>query len=222
MSLEQIGPLIGTCFCGWLAYLVFFQKSKASDEIRAKAEKGDVPSMLQMAKASESTKEKVLWFGRAADAGSALGMFYYADYLSVLPDRKEEAFGYYLKAAEQGIPEAMAEVAKGYDNGNGVLKNIASAVEWRERAAKKGHKESQVELAKALFKGDGRTYQPEEGLAWLYLAEHNQAPGATELVEEFEAMARSLPAPTPNNIILAAQNRAKELLAENPDAVSKR
>lgn len=205
-----------------LIYFQFFHESGSDEALRIKAEKGDVEAMLTMATKSDSTKDRVLWYKRAADAGSTLGMLKFADYVSALPDKHDVAFHYYLKAAQEGVAEAMAQVAEGYTNGNGVLKNIGSAAEWREKAAKKGHRLSQVELAKALFRGYGLPPQPAEGLAWLYLAEHNKAPEAALLVAEFESIAQTYPGSTPNQIILEAQNRAKELLAQNPSAVSGR
>jgi TPR repeat protein len=205
-----------------LIYFQFFHESGSDEALRIKAEKGDVEAMLTMATKSDSTKDRVLWYKRAADAGSTFGMLKFADYVSALPDKHDVAFHYYLKAAQEGVAEAMAQVAEGYTNGNGVLKNIGSAAEWREKAAKKGHRLSQVELAKALFRGYGLPPQPAEGLAWLYLAEHNKAPEAALLVAEFESIAQTYPGSTPNQIILEAQNRAKELLAQNPSAVSGR
>ena len=201
-----------------LFYFQFFHKSASDRNLLEMADRGDVESMLKLAKKADSTKDRVLWYKRAADEGSSYGMVMYADYVSSLPDKKELAFHYYLKAAKEGVPEAMAEVAEGYTYGNGVLKNIGSAAEWREKAAKKGHRASQVELAKALFRGLGLPPQPAEGLAWLYLAEHNEAQEAALLVAEFETIARSYPSTTPNQIILDAQNRARELLIENPSA----
>jgi TPR repeat protein len=205
-----------------LIYFQFFHESGSDEALRIKAEKGDVEAMLTMATKSDSTKDRVLWYKRAADAGSSFGMLKFADYVSALPDKHDVAFHYYLKAAQEGVAEAMAQVAEGYTHGNGVLKNIGSAAEWREKAAKKGHRLSQVELAKALFRGYGLPPQPAEGLAWLYLAEHNKAPEAALLVAEFESIAQTYPGSTPNQIILEAQNRAKELLAQNPSAVSGR
>jgi TPR repeat protein len=185
---------------------------------RPGAESGDVESMLALSRGVDSYTEKCLWLSRAADAGSVEAMMEYADLMS--DGRDELAFAYYLKAANAGVPRAMVEVAKRYSNGVGVLKNIGSSAEWREEAAKMGHRASQVELAKALFRGHGLPSEPAEGLAWLYLAEHNKALEAGLLVAEFESIARSYPSTTPNRIILDAQNRAKELLAEYPSALS--
>ena len=185
---------------------------------RPGAEAGDVESMLALSRGVNSYTEKCHWLCRAADAGSVEAMMEYAALMS--DGRDEVAFAYYLKAATAGVPRAMVEVAKRYSNGLGVLKNIGSSAEWREAAAKNGHRVSQVELAKALFRGHGLPPQPAEGLAWLYLAEHNKAFEAALLVAEFETIARSYPSTAPNQIILDAQNRAKELLAENPSALS--
>jgi TPR repeat protein len=218
MTTNGIVAFIAIMVCVCWVYYVFFYESKTDENVRRLAEAGDVRCILVMAKKAETTKERVKWYKRAADEGSSYGMVMYAEYVSMLPDKKDLAFYYYLKAANAGVPEAMAEVAEGYTNGNGVLKNIGTAAEWRERAAKKGHRVSQVELAKALFRGLGLPPQPAEGLAWLYLAEHNKAPGANLLVAEFESIARSYPSAAPNQIILDAQNRAKELLIENPSA----
>jgi len=222
MSVNLVVASIAIMACVCWVYYVFFYESEADVNVRQLAEAGDVRCILVMAKKAETAKERVKWYKRAADEGSSYGMVMYADHVSILPDKKELAFHYYLKAAKEGVPEAMAEVALGYTNGNGVLKNIGSAAEWREKAAKKGHRVSQVELAKALFRGYGLPPEPAEGLAWLYLAEHNKAPGAALLVAEFESIAQTYPGSTPNQIILEAQNRAKVLLAQNPSAVSGR
>lgn len=203
-------------------YYTFFHESPVDERLRRLAEGGDATAMVSMAKKAETTKDRVLWYKRAADAGSSYGMIQYADYVSSLPDLHDVAFNYYLLAANEGVPEAMAEVAEAYTYGNGVMKNIGSAAEWRERAAKKGHRKSQVELAKALFRGLGLPPQPAEGLAWLYLAEHNKAAEAAMLVAEFESIARSYASTTPNQLILEAQNRAKELVEENPSALDGR
>ncbi len=218
MTANGIITFIAILVCVVWVYFSFFYVSPKDENLRRLAEAGDVLSILKMAKTADTTTEKVKWYKRAADEGSSYGMVMYADYVSSLPDKKDLAFHYYLKAAREGVPEAMAEVAEGYTYGNGVLKNIGSAAEWREKAAKKGHRDSQVELAKALFRGHGLPPQPAEGLAWLYLAEHNKAREAALLVAEFETIARSYPSTTPNQIILDAQNRAKELLVENPSA----
>jgi TPR repeat protein len=143
-----------------LIYFQFFHESGSDEALRIKAEKGDVEAMLTMATKSDSTKDRVLWYKRAADAGSTFGMLKFADYVSALPDKHDVAFHYYLKAAQEGVAEAMAQVAEGYTNGNGVLKNIGSAAEWREKAAKKGHRLSQVELAKALFRNGANGVRP--------------------------------------------------------------
>lgn len=186
---------------------------------RPGAESGDVGSMLALSKGVGSYTEKCHWLCRAADAGSVEAMMEYADLMSNW--RSELAFVYYLKAAGAGVTRAMVEVAERYASGIGVLKNIGSSTEWREAAAKNGHRESQVELAKALFRGYGLPPRPAEGLAWLYLAEHNAAPEAAILISEFESIARAYPSTTPNQIILEAQNRARELLAESPSALNR-
>jgi TPR repeat protein len=220
-SADLVSLLIGAVVA-YFIYLVFFHKAPVDEMLRRSAEGGDVNAMITMAKNADGIKERMDWYRRAADAGSSMGMVMYADFVSALPDKRDVAFRYYLMAANDGVPEAMAEIAEGYANGHGVMKNIGSAVEWRERAAKKGHRASQVELAKALFRGHGLTPQPVEGLAWLYLAEHNKAVEAVVLVAEFESLARSYPSTAPNQIILDAQNRAKQLVAENPSALDGR
>lgn len=199
-------------------YFLFYHEGSAVRELRKRALGGDVSAMMSMARSAGSTYESVRWYKLAADAGSPHGMFLYADHVSSLPERKELAFRYYLAAAQLGLAEAMSEVANGYASGDGVLKNIGSAAEWRAKAAKAGHRASQIEFARMLFEGVGVDPQPAEGLAWLYLAEHNKAEGAADLIQEFEDIARKYPDAKPNQIILDAQNRVRELLAEFPDA----
>lgn len=220
-----MGEITTALFCAaglGLLYYFFIHESSSDEELQRLAERGGVTTMLAMAKNAQRTRDRVLWYKRAADAGSSYGMIKYADYLSALPDMRDVAFKYYLMAANDGVPEAMAEVAKAYISGDGVMKNTGSAAEWFGKAAKKGHRKSQVEFAEALFRGLGISPQPAEGLAWLYLAEHNKAAEAAALVEEFETIARSYASTTPNQIILEAQNRAKQLVEENPSALDGR
>jgi TPR repeat protein len=222
MTSADLVPLFCFAVVASIIYLMFYYEAPANANLRSLAEAGDVNAMIALAKRTAGIKERMVWYRLAADAGSTFGMVMYADYVSGLPDKHDVAFRYYLMAANEGVPEAMAEIAEGYANGHGVMKNIGSAAEWREKAAKKGHRASQVELAKALFSGHGLPPQPVEGLAWLYLAEHNKALEAIVLVAEFESVARSYPSTTPNQIILEAQNRAKQLVAENPSALDGR
>ena len=59
----------------------------------------------------------------------------------------EEAFSWYLRAAEAGSGEAQLHVAKAYRFGIGVSKDDELASSWYQRAAESGNEEAQEHVA---------------------------------------------------------------------------
>ena len=51
----------------------------------------------------------------------------------------EEAFKWFMKAANQGDIYAEYNLGICYENGNGVKRNVPEAVKWFTKAAEKGH-----------------------------------------------------------------------------------
>ena len=55
---------------------------------------------------------------------------------------KRKAFGWYERAAEQGLAEAQYNLGVCYEYGRGVEKDENKAFEWYEKAAEQGHVEA--------------------------------------------------------------------------------
>lgn len=73
-------------------------------------------------------------------------------------------------SAQAGDPEAMYYLAQIHAGGYGVEKNLTTALNYYEKAAKKGHVPSQKEYGTALAIGDGAEQNVNEGLKWLFIA----------------------------------------------------
>ena len=76
--------------------------------------------------------------------GSGLEAYYAEDY--------EEAVRCFTIAAEMGDADAQYELAERYNNGEGVEKDVNTAIDWYLKAAGQGHAEAQYELAEIARK----------------------------------------------------------------------
>lgn len=61
----------------------------------------------------------------------------------------EKAAEWYIKAAEQGMPEAQFNIAMFYKYGDGVNKDLAEWVKWLTKAAEQGDPKA-IEMLKVL------------------------------------------------------------------------
>ena len=95
-------------------------------------------------------------FGRgvAKDEAEALTWFRRA--------AKQDAYAYYaetaknyLKAVEDGDPEAQCDLAIAYRYGQGCAKNEVEAVKWFRKAAEQGNARAQVEIGRRYLYGLG-------------------------------------------------------------------
>jgi TPR repeat protein len=87
----------------------------------------------------------------------------------VEPDA-EKAFGWYLRAAENGDPRAQQEVARRYDEGEGVGPDVAEATRWYQAAAEQSHPAAQFALAKRYREGRGVAQSNVQSAMWLILS----------------------------------------------------
>lgn len=71
------------------------------------------------------------------------------------PGHDEEAFSWFMKAANQGHVCATFDVGLCYAMGTGVAANPSLAVAWFTKAAEKGHVEALVDLGMAYHEGMG-------------------------------------------------------------------
>ena len=67
--------------------------------------------------------------------------------------RKSPTFGYMLRAAEKGMPEAYIKIAQYYTTGGYVKKSKKKAFVWYERAAESGNLQAQEYVAECYEKG---------------------------------------------------------------------
>ena len=107
---------------------------------------------------------------QAADAGDPLAAFNYGQMLIRASPTGgfTEAFGYFEKAAESGVPDGQYALSQLYAHGQGVPE--ASDVEarrWLLAAAIKGHDTAQIELGIWLINGRGGPPDPLSGFRWL-------------------------------------------------------
>jgi TPR repeat protein len=102
-----------------------------------------------------------------ATSGDADAQLELANYYSAASKggkaRPAEAFRWYLKAAEQGIPEAQEAAGRMLLYGIGVPANTTAAMEWYRKAAEQGRAEAQGRLA--IFYHDGISLPQDFALA---------------------------------------------------------
>jgi uncharacterized protein len=77
----------------------------------------------------------------------------------------------YRSLAEQGRAAAQHELAKMYENGEGVVRNYAEALKWFRRAADQGHAGAQLYLGDMYFAGDGVPRDFVQADVWFRLSE---------------------------------------------------
>ncbi len=102
--------------------------------------------------ATNHEEEAVKWLEKAASEGNVDAQIELGDYL-YKPDGREDdkdcikAFQWYNKAANQNNDVAYMRVARAYENGNGVGKNLYKAFQYLQKAADAGIMEAVLSLA---------------------------------------------------------------------------
>jgi serine/threonine protein kinase len=91
--------------------------------------------------------------------------------------------------ADMGRPEAQYYLAGMYRNGQGILANNSSALNWMRKAAWQGHGDAQIALAKMYFEGVNGAKDYFLAYSWYLLAERN---GVNSHVSERVAAEREL------------------------------
>jgi len=125
--------LAGVAVAGIVAFAVVGDLSRNEPRIdvktlTARATKGDANAQLQLGNYHSAASKD----GRAKPA---------------------EAFRWYLKAAEQGVPEAQEAAGRMLLYGIGVPADTAAAMEWYRKAAEQGRAEAQGRLANFFHDG---------------------------------------------------------------------
>lgn len=84
-----------------------------------------------------------------------------------IPEDKEQAVVFLLKAAEGGMPAAQTEMGYLYAEGNGVAKNLTQAAQWYRKAALQGHARGMWAYGHALKDGYGTDRNYSQALFWM-------------------------------------------------------
>ncbi len=109
----------------------------------------------------------------ASSRGEADGAFERAVKLEAMgdkPDSLVEAARFYRIAADQGVATAMYNLARMFDKGRGVARNMAEAAAWYEKAANAGHTAAQASLGTLYEFGEGVPVNLAEALRLYRLA----------------------------------------------------
>ena len=95
---------------------------------------------------------------------------------------------WYAKAAERGSASAQSELARQYQQGLGVQKDLAKAADLYRRAAEQGQSAAQVSLGIMYEDGSGVKPDPAQAVQWYRKsAEQNNSLGQTRLGFMYEA-----------------------------------
>jgi len=94
---------------------------------------------------------------------------------------QEKPVSWYIKEAEKGCPAAQCELAKLYEQGEGIDVDVDKAVFWYLQSAKQGHVEAQFYLGCLYFSGD--TDDPDDYAKALYWMEEAAEQGCKDALD---------------------------------------
>jgi TPR repeat protein len=100
--------------------------------------------------------------------------------------KKSPTFGYMLRAAEKGVPDAQFRVAEYYATGRYIKKNKRNSFVWYERAAKNGYLHAQEFVAECYEKGRGTEKNDEKAYQWYKKAAERGSELGKIKAKEFE------------------------------------
>jgi septal ring-binding cell division protein DamX len=108
----------------------------------------------------------------AAEAQFQLAVLYDQPHAGIVADA-EEAFRWYLRAAEQGHRVAQFNTGNAYKHGRGTQQDDTLAITWWQRAADQGFSHAQYNLAIQFHQGLGVTEDRDRALLLFNLAARN-------------------------------------------------
>lgn len=108
--------------------------------------------------------EEFSWLADAGDprAQTVLGIMY--NYGESVTLDLQKAYGWYMKAAEQGYAPAQFNVGSMLIDGDGVIESREEGLLWLTRAAESGYERANDRLAE--LKGSEQVLNDEEPIAW--------------------------------------------------------
>ncbi|MCR9191982.1 MAG: sel1 repeat family protein [Gammaproteobacteria bacterium] len=165
---------------------------KAEDNYLLAAEQGVVKAMVSLGKLylrEQKTQDALLWLHKAerkqdADASYLLGLM---SERGMTQQPMTGAIEYYQEAAKQGQAKAMLALARIYQRGTGVSKNLQQAADYYSQLAQQDYPEAQYQLAKFCINGQISNCTAQEGKAWLAKSERNGCKEAAQLLRLYTA-----------------------------------
>ena len=119
-----------------------------------------------------NTVKGMLCVGKCLETGDGVGR------------DQSEAVKWYRMAAEQGLPDAVFELARCYRFGIGVRRNRTTALKWLHKAAERGHARAMVLLGKRCLDYDSGEYNSRKAVElFRKAAEQGEAWGMFHLGE---------------------------------------
>ncbi len=102
--------------------------------------------------ASQNTQIALYWYDRAAQAGSAAALFNMGRLLTQSSNSKDHTQGIakLRQAAEKGDVDSMMLLAKLYQEGNRIEKNLTLTLSYLDQARQAGHAEAEIRVLELL------------------------------------------------------------------------
>ena len=150
-----------------------------------------IGEMVLMGKtgAPRSDAAATTWFRKAAFQGYARAQVNLGAMIERLPNigAKEEAAGWYRRAAVQGFAPGQHHLARLYEAGEGMPRNIGLAVFWYTKAVSQHFAPSQFAIGLLRREGIGLSRNLLEARRWYQLAADQGLAEAREALEELQS-----------------------------------
>jgi hypothetical protein len=119
----------------------------------------------------KDSKKADYWLQKGANAGYARAQDNWSAHLIYDDSLKKKAEGikFLIKAAEQNLWSAQAQLGNLYRDGEEVLRDIKKSIYWYRRAAKNGHPSSMFNLAEMLIANQKDNDSYIEAYSWAII-----------------------------------------------------
>jgi len=147
--------------------------SELLSKAKLRAEAGSVKCQMLLAKAymdghgvTPDLDTAMVWLLKAAEQGNAEGYYEIGDIYYSVDNAKEEAFGWFSKAAELGYTKAHNQLSFMCMYGHGVEKDETESFNWSLKAAELGDRDAMYGLGGSFEYGVGVSVDINEAVTW--------------------------------------------------------
>ena len=134
--------------------------------------------LLGAAKNPTERERGLSYIRKAAQGGLADAELTLGTVLEYEGGKDVQAFGHFMKAAEDGLPAAQMKVGIAYYQGRGVERDVSKAETWLRKAAQGGEVEATALVGDINLQGDGTTPNFLEAHSWYRRAAQSGHTGA--------------------------------------------